>query len=66
MGTGYQPYLNTIENIESANFSREETSSETDIIIAIMAREDTSLERCGNIRVYSQEMAPWSSGAGYL
>ena len=41
MGTGYQTYLDVIENNESANITKEEKSSETKR--ALTAREDEFL-----------------------
>ena len=43
MGTGYQTYLDAIENIESSDISSEEKSNETDR--ALKVREDAFLER---------------------
>ena len=43
MGTGYQTYLDAIENIDSANIFMEEKFNETEI--ALTAREDAFLER---------------------
>ena len=63
MGTGYQRYLDTIENIESANLSVEEKSSET--LKALKAREDAFLERGETLEFIHKRYPPWSSGAGY-
>ena len=43
IGTGYQTYIDAIENIESANISMEEKSNETER--ALKAREYAILER---------------------
>ena len=59
MATGYQTYLDAIENIESSDISSEENSNETNR--ALKVREDAFLER-----VFIHKMwPPWSSGAGY-
>ena len=63
MGTGYQTYLDAIENIESSDISSEEKSNETDR--AHKAREDAFLERGENLDFIHKRWPPWSSGAGY-
>ena len=63
MGTWYQTYQDAIENIESANISREEKSSETER--ALKAREDALLETGDTLEFIHKSWPPWSSGAGY-
>ena len=63
MGTGYQRYLDTIENIESANLSMEEKFSET--VRVLKAREYAFLERGEMLEFMHKRWPSWSSGAGY-
>ena len=58
MGTGYQSYLDVIENIESANISKEEKLTETER--AMKAREDAFVLTGQTVEYIHSRWPPWS------
>ena len=64
MGTRYQTYLDVIENIESANITKEKKSRETER--ALKAREDEFLKDGSILEFIHKRWPPWSSGSGYF
>ena len=63
MGTSYQTYLDTIENIESENISKEEKSSETER--ALIARQEAFVKEGQTLEFIHKRWPPWSAGTGY-
>ena len=58
LGTGYQSYLDVIENIESANISNEDKSNETKR--AMKAREDAFVKLGQTVESIHSRWPPWS------
>ena len=57
MGTGYQSYLDVVENIESANIAKEEKSNE--IVRAMKAREDAFVKLGQTVESIHNGWPPW-------
>ena len=64
MGTSYQTYLDVMQNIKSADISKEVKSSETER--ALEARKEAFIQKGDSLEFIHKRMPPWSSGAFFV